>query len=60
MKAYAILVFNSGSSSLKFGLYRVQSSLFDDFSEPELVTETLLGESVEKEPMISVVISNTF
>ena len=49
MKAYAILVFNSGSSSLKFGLYRVQSSLFDDFSEPELVTETLLGESVEKE-----------
>ena len=49
MKAYAILVFNSGSSSLKFGFYRMQSSLFDDFSEPELVTETLLSAPVEKE-----------
>lgn len=49
MKVCDILVFNSGSSSLKFGCYRMESSLLDDFIEPALVTETLLNAPVEKE-----------
>ena len=49
MKAHTILVFNSGSSSLKFSFFRMKSSLFDDFTEPELVTETLLNAAVKKE-----------
>ena len=49
MKACAILVFNSGSSSLKFGFYRMLSSLLDDFTEPELVTESILNVPLEKE-----------
>ena len=42
MKALTILVFNSGSSSLKFSFFRMESSLFDDETEPESFTETLL------------------
>ncbi len=49
MKALTILVFNSGSSSLKFSFFRVESSLFDDDTDPESFTETLLNESVPVE-----------
>ena len=49
MKALTILVFNSGSSSLKFSFFRVESSLFDDDTDSESFTETLLNESVPVE-----------
>ena len=42
----AILVFNSGSSSLKFSYFRMESSLFDDDIDPESFTETILNESL--------------
>ena len=46
MKAMTILVFNSGSSSLKFSFYRMESSLFDADIDPESFTETMLNESL--------------
>ena len=46
MKAMTILVFNSGSSSLKFSYFRMESSLFDDDIDPESFTETILNESL--------------
>lgn len=49
MKSCTILVLNSGSTSLKFGFYRVESSLIDDFTQPQFVSETQLNKSVEKE-----------
>ena len=45
MKAMTILVFNSGSSSLKFSFFRMESSLFDEDIDPESFTETLLNAS---------------
>ena len=49
MKASAILVLNSGSTSLKFGYYRIESSLIDDFTRPQFISESLLNASVESE-----------
>ena len=49
MKAMTILVFNSGSSSLKFSFFRMESSLFDEDIDPESFTETLLNESAPTE-----------
>ena len=49
MKALTILVFNSGSSSLKFSFFRMESSLFEDDTEPESFTESLLNESTPPE-----------
>lgn len=46
MKAMTILVFNSGSSSLKFSFYRMESSLFDEDIDLESFTETILNESL--------------
>ena len=45
MKAMTVLVFNSGSSSLKFSFFRVESSLFEEDIDPESFTETILNES---------------
>lgn len=44
-----ILVFNSGSSSLKFSFYRMESSLFDEDIDLESFTETILNESLPVE-----------
>ncbi|MBC7756011.1 MAG: acetate/propionate family kinase [Bdellovibrio sp.] len=41
-----ILVFNSGSSSLKFSFFRMESSLFDEDIDLESFTETILNESL--------------
>ena len=49
MKSCTILVLNSGSTSLKFGFYRAESSLIDDFTQPQFVSETQLNASVEPE-----------
>lgn len=49
MKALTILVFNSGSSSLKFSFFRIESSLFDEEIEPQSYTETILNECAPKE-----------
>ena len=49
MKSCAILVLNSGSTSIKFGFYRVESSLIDDFTQPQFVSETQLNASVNTE-----------
>ena len=49
MKSCAILALNSGSTSLKFGFYRIESSLMDDFTQPQFVSETQLNASVEPE-----------
>jgi acetate kinase len=49
MKAMTILVFNSGSSSLKFSFFRIESSLFDEDVDPESFTETILNESAPPE-----------
>ena len=49
MKAMTILVFNSGSSSLKFSFFRMESSLFDEDIDPESFTETLLNASLPPE-----------
>ena len=49
MKSCAILVLNSGSTSLKFGFYRIESSLMDDFNRPQFVSESQLNASVEPE-----------
>jgi len=49
MKAMTILVFNSGSSSLKFSFFRIESSLFDEDIDPESFTETILNESAPPE-----------
>ena len=49
MKAMTILVFNSGSSSLKFSFFRMESSLFDEDIDPESFTETILNKSVPPE-----------
>ena len=49
MKACTILVFNCGSSSLKFGFYLIESSLFDNDIDPESFTETKLNESAPPE-----------
>ena len=49
MKAMTILVFNSGSSSLKFSFFRMESSLFDEDIDPESFTETILSESASPE-----------
>ena len=49
MKAMTILVFNSGSSSLKFSFFRIESSFFDEDINPESFTETLLNESAPAE-----------
>ena len=49
MKAMTILVFNSGSSSLKFSFYRMESSLFDEDIDLESFTETILNESLPVE-----------
>lgn len=49
MKAMTILVFNSGSSSLKFSFFRIESSLFDEDIDPESFTETILNKSAPSE-----------
>ena len=49
MKACTILVFNCGSSSLKFGFYIIESSLFNKDIDPESFTETILNESAPPE-----------
>ena len=49
MKAMTILVFNSGSSSLKFSFFRMESSLFDEEIELEAFTETILNEPAPAE-----------
>ena len=49
MKAMTILVFNSGSSSLKFSFFRMESSFFDEDIDPESFTETILNESAPAE-----------
>ena len=49
MKAMTILVFNTGSSSLKFSFYRMESSLFDEDIDLESFTETILNESLPVE-----------
>ncbi len=49
MKALAILVFNCGSSSLKFSFYRMESSIFDDSTNLLSPTESTLSESVYEE-----------
>ncbi len=49
MKAMTILVFNSGSSSLKFSFFRMESSLFDEDIDPESFTETILNETAPPE-----------
>ena len=49
MKSCTILVLNSGSTSIKFGFYCVESSLMDDFTQPQFVSESQLNASVEKE-----------
>lgn len=49
MNALAILVFNCGSSSLKFSFYRMESSIFDDSTNLPSPTESTLGESVDEE-----------
>ncbi len=49
MNALAILVFNCGSSSLKFSFYRMESSIFDDSTNLPSPTESTLSETVDKE-----------
>lgn len=49
MNALAILVFNCGSSSLKFSFYRMESSIFDDSTNLLSPTESTLSESVDEE-----------
>ncbi|MES2500678.1 MAG: acetate/propionate family kinase [Pseudomonadota bacterium] len=44
MNALSILVFNSGSSSLKFSFFRMESSFFDDSTNEKYPTESILGE----------------
>ena len=49
MNAPTILVFNSGSSSLKFSFFRMESTLFDGDTDYELFTETQLNASTTTE-----------
>jgi acetate kinase len=49
MKAMTILVFNSGSSSLKFSFFRMESSLFAEEIDLESFTETILSQSAPAE-----------
>ena len=44
MNALSILVFNSGSSSLKFSFFRMESSFFDDSTNEKYTTETILNQ----------------
>ena len=44
MNALAILVFNSGSSSLKFSFFRMESSFFDDSTNEKSTTESILNQ----------------
>lgn len=46
MNALSILVFNSGSSSLKFSFFRMESSFFDDSTNGKSPTESILNKSV--------------
>ena len=52
MKALTVLVFNSGSSSLKFGFYLIESSFFEDDTQLALFTETLLNASSPTETFV--------
>ena len=45
MNALAILVFNSGSSSLKFSFFRMESSFFDDSTNVQSPTESILNKT---------------
>ena len=45
MNALAILVFNSGSSSLKFSFFRMESSFFDDSTNVKSPTESILNKT---------------
>ena len=45
MKALTILVFNCGSSSLKFGYYLMESSFFNDSTSHKSQSETTLNQS---------------
>jgi acetate kinase len=49
MNALTILVFNSGSSSLKFSFYRMESSFFDDSTNEKFTTETILNQMPQPE-----------
>lgn len=44
MNALTILVFNSGSSSLKFSFFRMESSFFEDSTNEKFTTETILNQ----------------
>lgn len=44
MNALTILVFNSGSSSLKFSFFRMESSFFDDSTNERFTTESILNQ----------------
>ena len=44
MNALTILVFNSGSSSLKFSFFRMESSFFDDSTNEKSPTESILNQ----------------
>ena len=44
MNALTILVFNSGSSSLKFSFFRTESSFFDDSTNERFTTESILNQ----------------
>ncbi len=49
MNALTILVFNSGSSSLKFSFFRMESSFFDDSNNEKSPTESILNQAVFSE-----------
>ena len=45
MKAITVLVFNCGSSSLKFGFYLIESSFFDDSTNNKSQSESTLDQA---------------
>ena len=45
MKAITVLVFNCGSSSLKFGFYLIESSFFDDLTNNKSQSESTLDQA---------------
>jgi acetate kinase len=49
MKALTILVFNCGSSSLKFSFFCLESSIFDDSTSVVSPTESILNETANPE-----------
>ncbi len=49
MNALTILVFNSGSSSLKFSYFRMESSIFDDSTKVKSPTESILNKTASAE-----------